>query len=42
MKITQVEAVEVRLPDSEMEHKASAAQDALIIKIHTDAGITGI
>ena len=42
MKITQVEAIEVRLPESEMENKASAAQDALIIKIHTDEGIVGI
>jgi len=42
MKITQVEAIEVRLPDSEMEDKASAAQDALILKIHTDEGIVGI
>lgn len=42
MKITRVEAIEVRLPESEMEDKASAAQDALIIKIHTDEGIVGI
>jgi L-rhamnonate dehydratase len=42
MRITQVEAIEVRLPESELEDKASAAQDALIIKIHTDEGIVGI
>ncbi len=42
MKITEVEAIELRLPEAEVEDKASAAQDALIIKIHTDAGITGI
>ena len=42
MKITKVEAIEVRLPESEVEDKASAAQDALIIKIHTDEGIVGI
>jgi L-alanine-DL-glutamate epimerase-like enolase superfamily enzyme len=42
MKITKVEAIEVRLPESEMEDKASAAQEALIIKIHTDGGIVGI
>ncbi len=42
MKITDVEAIELRLPEAEVEDKASAAQDALIIKIHTDAGITGI
>jgi L-rhamnonate dehydratase len=42
VKITKVEAIEVRLPDPEMEEKASAAQEALIIKIHTDEGIVGI
>jgi L-rhamnonate dehydratase len=42
MKITKVEAIEVRLPESETEYKASAAQDALIIRIHTEAGIVGI
>jgi len=42
MKITKVEAIEVRLPESEVEDKASAAQDALIIKIHTDEGIIGL
>ena len=42
MKITEVEAIELRLPESEIEYKATAAQDALIIKIHTDAGIVGI
>ena len=34
MKITNVEAIELPLPESEIEHKATAAQDALIIKIH--------
>jgi L-alanine-DL-glutamate epimerase-like enolase superfamily enzyme len=42
MKITAVEAIELRLPESEIEHKATAAQDALIVKIHTDKGIVGI
>lgn len=42
MKITEVEAIELRLPEPEIEYKATAAQDALIIKIHTDAGIVGI
>ena len=42
MKITQVEAIEVRLPESEVKNKASAAQDALIIKVHTDEGIVGV
>jgi L-rhamnonate dehydratase len=42
MRITKVEAIEVRQPESEMQDKASAAQDALIIKLHTDEGIVGI
>jgi len=42
MKITKVEAIEVRLPEAEVEDKASGAQDACIIKIYTDAGIVGI
>ena len=42
MEITSVEAIELRLPETEMEYKATVAQDALIIKIHTDAGIVGI
>ena len=42
MKITKVDAIELRLPEPEIEYKATAAQDALIIKIHTDAGIVGI
>ncbi|MFC1942576.1 mandelate racemase/muconate lactonizing enzyme family protein [Chloroflexota bacterium] len=42
MKITRVEAIEVRLPESEVEDKATGAQDACIIKIHTDEGIVGI
>lgn len=43
MKITKVEAIELRLPESEVvETKATACQDALIIKVHTDEGIVGI
>jgi len=42
VKITDVETIELRLPDSDIEEVASAAQEALIIKIHTDAGIVGI
>lgn len=42
MKITKVEALELRLPESEVLDKASSAQDSLIIKIHTDEGIVGI
>lgn len=42
MKITKVEAIELRLPDDEIVDKASAGQTSLIVKIHTDAGIVGI
>jgi len=42
VKITQVEAIELRLPEAEVEDIASSAQDTLIVKIHTDEGITGI
>lgn len=42
MKITKIEAIELRLPESEVIDKASSAQDSLIIKIHTDEGIVGI
>lgn len=42
MKITKVEAIELRLAESEVLDKASSAQDSLIIKIHTDEGIVGI
>ncbi len=43
MKITKVEAIELRLPEAEIiEPKATACQDAIIVKVHTDEGITGI
>ncbi len=43
MKITKVEAIELRLPDEEVcEEKFSSCQDAIIVKIHTDEGIVGI
>jgi L-alanine-DL-glutamate epimerase-like enolase superfamily enzyme len=42
MKITRVEAIEIRLPESEILDKASAGQNSLIVKIHTDEGIVGI
>ena len=43
MKITKVEAIELRLPDEEVHaEKFSSAQDAVIVKIHTDEGIVGI
>ena len=38
MKITDVEAIYVRLP----EIKGDRVQDALLVKVHTNEGITGI
>src|SRR5215469_1798631 len=40
MKITDVEAIYVRLP--EVAERADSGQDALIVRVHTDAGITGL
>ena len=40
MKITNVEAIYLRQP--EVKEQCDSGQDALIIKVHTDAGITGI
>lgn len=45
MKITSVEAIELRLPESELVgygDRASPAGNTLIVKIHTDEGIVGI
>ena len=42
MRITRVEAIELRLPESEVLDKASAGQNSLIVKIHTDEGIVGV
>jgi len=42
MKITKVEAIEVRLPEDEIRDWAAGAQDACIIKVYTDEGIVGI
>jgi len=43
MKITRVEAIELRLPEKEIsEAKYSSAQDAMVVKVHTDEGIVGI
>ncbi len=39
MKITNVEAFYLRLPV--IEQRTDSSQDALLIKITTDAGITG-
>jgi L-rhamnonate dehydratase len=40
MIITEVEAVQLRLPD--VQEIADGTQDVLVIRIHTDAGLTGI
>ncbi len=40
MKITNVEALYVRLP--EVKQQCDSGQDALIVRVSTDAGITGI
>ena len=40
MKITDVETLIVRLPT--IEAKCDGTQDALLVKIHTDTGLTGI
>ncbi len=40
MKITRVEAIYVRLP--QVKEQCDSGQDALIVRVETDAGITGI
>lgn len=40
MKITDVEAIHLRLP--EVREVADGTQDCLIVRIHTDAGLTGL
>lgn len=40
MKITDVEAIYLRLP--QVKEQCDSGQDALIVRVHTDAGITGI
>ncbi len=40
MKITQVEAIHLRLPD--VNERADGSQDTLVVKVHTDVGITGV
>ena len=39
MKITEVEALYLRLP--QIQARTDSSQDALIVKVSTDAGITG-
>jgi L-rhamnonate dehydratase len=40
MKITEVEAIYVRSP--EVKQQCDSGQDALVVRVHTDEGITGI
>ena len=40
MKITSVEALSLRQP--EVKYQCDSGQDALIVRVETDAGITGI
>ena len=40
MKITNVEAIHLRLP--EVKEAADGTQDCLIVRVHTDEGITGL
>ena len=40
MKITDVEAIHLRLP--EVREVADGTQDCLLVRIHTDAGLTGL
>src|SRR6185295_3903741 len=40
MKITRVEAIYLRQPD--VKYQCDSGQDALIVRVETDAGITGI
>ncbi len=41
MKITDIEAIYLRIPDLDAS-KCDGTQDTLIIRIHTDEGITGV
>ena len=40
MKITDVEAIWLQLPV--VDERCDGTQDTLVVKVHTDAGITGI
>src|SRR5437868_11264276 len=40
MKITDVEAIHLRLPD--VEEIADGTQDVLVVRLHTDAGLVGV
>ncbi|MFO0965273.1 MAG: mandelate racemase/muconate lactonizing enzyme family protein [Gemmataceae bacterium] len=40
MKITRVEAIHLRLPD--VNERCDGSQETLAVKVHTDAGVTGV
>src|SRR5215216_5012973 len=40
MKITRVEAIHLRLP--EVNERCDGSQETLLVKVHTDQGITGV
>jgi L-alanine-DL-glutamate epimerase-like enolase superfamily enzyme len=40
MKITDVEAISLRLP--EVEERCDGTQDTLVVRVHTDAGLVGV
>src|ERR671934_2243145 len=40
MKITRVEAIHLRLPN--VNERCDGSQETLVVKVHTDAGISGI
>src|SRR5262245_17971839 len=40
MKITRVEAIHLRLPD--VNERCDGSQETLVVKVHTDAGVTGV
>src|SRR5688500_7552450 len=40
MKITEVETIHLRLP--EVVNECNGTQDVLLVKVHADAGLTGI
>ena len=40
MKITRIEPIHLRLPD--VREVADGTQDCLVVRLHTDAGFTGL
>src|ERR1700704_5438649 len=40
MKITHIEAIHLRLP--EVNERCDGSQETLVVKVHTDAGISGV